>query len=68
MTTRAFESVVAVDPEVMSGAPVFRGTRVPVHLLFDYLSSGETLDSVLEGFPSVTRELAVAALAGASPA
>ena len=50
------------DPEVMHGTPVFRGTRVPVQTLFDYLEGGETLEDFLEGFPTVTRELAVQAL------
>ena len=52
------ESVVSKDPDVVSGALVFRGTRVPVQTLIDYLTSGETLDRFLEGFPSVTREQA----------
>jgi len=42
--------------------PVFRGTRVPVHTLFDYLEGGDTLAEFLEGFPTVSRELALAAL------
>jgi uncharacterized protein (DUF433 family) len=50
------------DPEVMSGTPVFRGTRVPVQTMFDYLEDGETLEDFLEGFPTVSRELAVEAL------
>jgi uncharacterized protein (DUF433 family) len=50
------------DAETMHGQPVFRGTRVPVQILFDYLEGGETLDDFLEGFPTVSRELAVAAL------
>jgi uncharacterized protein (DUF433 family) len=50
------------DPEVMHGTPVFRGTRVPVQTLFDYLEGGETLDDFLEGFPTVSRELALQAL------
>ena len=50
------------DPETMHGQPVFRGTRVPVQTLFDYLEGGETLDDFLEGFPTVPRDLAVAAL------
>jgi len=41
---------------------VFRGTRVPIQTLFDYLEGGETLEDFLEGFPTVSRELAVAAL------
>jgi uncharacterized protein (DUF433 family) len=50
------------DPEVMHGTPVFRGTRVPVQTLFDYLEGGESLDDFLEGFPTVPRELAVQVL------
>ena len=46
----------------MHGTPVFRGTRVPVKTLFDYLGSGETLDDFLEGFPTVSRELAIQVL------
>jgi uncharacterized protein (DUF433 family) len=46
----------------MSGAPVFRGTRVPVSTLFDYLASGESLEEFLDGFPSVTREAALAVI------
>lgn len=53
---------VTRDPEVMHGTPVFRGTRVPVKTLFDYLESGETLDDFLEGFPTVSRELAIQVL------
>ena len=50
------------DPETMHGVPVFRGTRVPVRTLFDYLQGGDTLEEFLEGFPTVPRELALAAL------
>jgi len=50
------------DAETMHGQPVFRGTRVPVQTLFDYLEGGEMLDEFLEGFPTVSRDLAVAAL------
>jgi uncharacterized protein (DUF433 family) len=50
------------DAETLHGQPVFRGTRVPVQTLFEYLEGGETLDDLLEGFPTVSRELAVAAL------
>lgn len=57
------------DPEVMHGVPVFRGTRVPVQTLFDYLEGGESLDDFLEGFPTVSRELAIQVLkeSGTSP-
>jgi len=56
------ESVIIRNPAVLSGEPVFRGTRVPFKVLTDYLEGGETLDAFLEQYPSVTREAAVAAL------
>jgi len=56
------ESVIVRDLEVMHGELVFRGTRVLVQTLFEYLESGETLETFLEGFPSVSRENAIAAL------
>ncbi len=55
-------SEIAADPEVMGGTPVFRGTRVPVQTLLDYLEGGETLEDFLEGFPTVPRALAIEAL------
>ena len=55
-------SVVSVDPEVMSGAPVFRGTRVLVQTLIEYLEAGDSIDDFLEGFPSVTRDQVIAFL------
>ena len=55
-------SVVHSDPEVMSGALVFSGTRVPVQTLIDYLGGGQPLAEFLEDFPTVSREQAVAAL------
>ena len=60
MTT--LESVVHSDPQVLGGTPVFRGTRVPVKNLLDYLAAGDTLDQFLDDFPTVKREQAVAAL------
>ena len=56
------ESIVSVDPDVMSGTPVFAGTRVPVRNLIDYLEHGSSLDDFLVDFPSVTREQAVSVL------
>jgi len=50
------------DPEVLSGTPVFVGTRVPAQTLLDYLEEGSTLDEFLGHFPTVTREQAVAVL------
>lgn len=55
-------SVVSVDPQVMSGAPVFRGTRVLVQTLIEYLEAGDSIVDFLEGFPSVTREQVIAFL------
>jgi uncharacterized protein (DUF433 family) len=53
---------ITKDPEIMHGVPVFRGTRVPVQTLFEYLEGGETLEDFLEGFPTVSRALALEAL------
>jgi uncharacterized protein (DUF433 family) len=53
---------VESDPEVLGGAVVFSGTRVPVQSLFDHLEAGDSLADFLEGFPSVRREQAVAVL------
>ena len=55
-------SVVHSDPDILGGALVFVGTRVPVRTLLDYLEAGDSLKEFLEDFPSVTREQAVAAL------
>ena len=59
MSTR---DLITVDPDVLGGTPVFKGTRVPVKALFDYLADSLSLDYFLETFPSVSRELAVAVL------
>ena len=50
------QSPISCSPDVMSGTPVFAGTRVPVQTLLDYLEGGETIDDFLEGFPTVTRK------------
>jgi uncharacterized protein (DUF433 family) len=50
------------DPATTHGIPVFRGTRVPVQTLFDYLEGGDTLEEFLDGFPTVSRALALDAL------
>lgn len=54
----AFSDLISIDPNVLGGTPVFKGTRVPVKTLFDYLEDDYTLEEFLECFPSVTRELA----------
>jgi uncharacterized protein (DUF433 family) len=56
------QSVIIKDRNILGGEPVFRGTRVPFKALTDYLEGGETLDEFLEQYPSVTRELAIAAI------
>jgi uncharacterized protein (DUF433 family) len=53
---------IEVDPEIMSGTPVFRGTRVPVLSLFEYLEDSMSLDDFLECFPTVRREDAIVVL------
>ena len=54
--------IITTDPQIMSGTPVFTGTRVPVATLIDYLAGGETLEEFLDGFPGVRREQAEAFL------
>lgn len=61
-------SVVHSDPEIVSGTPVFVGTRVPVQTLLDYLEGGYTVDGFLDNFPSVRREQAHAFLEQATQA
>jgi uncharacterized protein (DUF433 family) len=56
------DSVIIQDPDIHSGEPVFRGTRVPFQTLLDYLEAGDTLDQFLEQYPGVTRQQAIAAL------
>ena len=55
-------NVIVKNREILGGTPVFRGTRVPIQTLFDYLEGGETIEDFLEGFPTVSREAAIAAL------
>jgi len=55
-------SVVSATPGVMSGAPVFKGTRVLAQTLIEYLEAGDSIDDFLEGFPSVSREQVIALL------
>jgi hypothetical protein len=50
---------ISRDPEIMHGAPVFRGTRVPVQTMFEYLEGGETLEEFFNRFSTVSREFAV---------
>ena len=50
--------LITIDPDILGGAPVFKGTRVPVKTLFEYLENNYSLEEFLECFPSVSRELA----------
>lgn len=56
---------ITIDPEIVSGTPVFRGTRVPVQTLFDYLADGYSLEEFLDNFPSVKRQDAIRVLEAA---
>ena len=56
----AMDGPIRIDPEIMSGAPCFAGTRVPAQAMFDYLAHGHPLEEFLEDFPTVTREQALA--------
>jgi uncharacterized protein (DUF433 family) len=53
---RRLDEVIWVNPQRMSGAPCFRGTRVPVQSLIDFLEGGETIDQFLQLYPSITRQ------------
>ncbi len=54
--------LITIDPDIHSGTPVFKGTRVPIKTLFDHLEAGDSLEVFIEDFPSVSRQLAVAVL------
>lgn len=56
------DDLISSDPEVLGGTPVFKGTRVPVKTLFDYLEDNFSLEEFLEYFPTVTREVACSIL------
>ncbi len=67
MNSRVFPAdlPITIDKNIMSGAPVFRGTRVPVQTVFDYVADGYTLDEFLDNFPTVGREDAIRILEAA---
>ena len=56
------QNPIVKDIDILGGEPVFRGTRVPFKIMIEYLEGGDTLDAFLEQYPSVSRELAVAAI------
>ena len=51
-------ALITIDPDILGGTPVFKGTRVPIRTLFEYLENNYSLEEFLECFPSVSRELA----------
>jgi uncharacterized protein (DUF433 family) len=59
---RRLDGAIWVNPQRMSGTPCFRGTRVPVQSLIDFLEGGETVDEFLQLYPAVTREQILAVL------
>ena len=61
-TADVSQPVVKVDPEIMSGAPCFTGTRMPIQNLIDYLEGGDSIEEFLDGFPSVSRDQVIAFL------
>lgn len=56
------ENVIEINKNILGGIPVFKGTRVPVKNLWDYLEGGESIDVFLKGFPSVTKEQVISVL------
>jgi uncharacterized protein (DUF433 family) len=60
---KSIKHLAVSDPEILSGMPVFKGTRVPARTLFDYLEAGDSLDGFLDDFPTVTREQAAELIA-----
>jgi len=55
-------NIISTSPDIMSGTPVFTGTRVPVQSLIDCLEAGESIDEFLDGFPTVSRDQVIAFL------
>ena len=62
------DSVIQRDPDILSGLPVFKGTRVPFQTLLDYLEAGDSLDEFLRDFPTVTKEQTILAMEEAKEA
>ena len=59
------DAAIHSDPEILNGTSVFRGTRVPVRILFEFVAAGDSLDKFLDAYPSVTREQASSVLEAA---
>jgi uncharacterized protein (DUF433 family) len=56
------KDLITIDPHILGGQPVFKGTRVPIETLFDHLEAGVSLEEFLDDFPTVTKEQAITAL------
>ena len=54
----SIDDLITIDPDILGGTPVFKGTRVPVRTLFEYLENDYSLEEFLECFPSLSREMA----------
>ncbi len=65
MSEQGENIIVTTSPDVLSGTPVFAGTRVPIQTLMDYLEGGDSIDEFLDGFPTVTREQVIGFLEAA---
>jgi uncharacterized protein (DUF433 family) len=59
------DNVIVRDPEILGGRPVFRGTRVPVEVLFENLEDGLSIDGIIESYPSLKKDDVIACLEGA---
>ena len=64
LDTKVIDQVINRDPDIMNGTPVFKGTRVPLIVLFDYLEAGDSVGMFLDHFPSVERSQVLALLDG----
>jgi uncharacterized protein (DUF433 family) len=60
------EDLIVIDPEICNGRPVVRGTRIPVQTIMEFLAAGDTVDEVLDAYPTVTREQVLACMEWAS--
>jgi uncharacterized protein (DUF433 family) len=56
LASMTVDDLITVDPDILGGTPVFKGTRVPVRTLFEYLENDYSLEEILECFPSLSRE------------
>ncbi len=60
MIKKNSNKIISRNKEILGGTPVFKGTRVPVKALWDYLKAGDRVEDFLEDFPSVNRDQVIA--------